>query len=59
MQKINKKFALRILILLSLLVWILSSLSIAFVNAASEVELYYDDGESEIGYFWGQLVIVS
>jgi hypothetical protein len=53
MQKMNKNFVLRILILSSLLVWTLSSLSIAFVNAGSEVELYYDDGDPEIGYFWG------
>ncbi len=52
MQKMNKKYVLRILILSSLLVWMLNSLSITFVNAASEVDLYYDDGEAEMGYYW-------
>ncbi len=52
MQKMNKKHVLRILILSSLLVGMLSSVSIAFVNAAAEVELRYDDGDAEIGYFW-------
>jgi len=52
MQKMNKKYVLRILILSSLLVWMLSSLSITFVNAASDVELYYDDGEAETAWRW-------
>ena len=48
----KKNVVFRILILSSLLVCILSSLSVAFVNAASEVELYYDDGEAEDGWSW-------
>jgi hypothetical protein len=52
MQKMKKNVVFRILILSSLLVCMLSSLSVAFVNAASEVELYYDDGEAEDGWSW-------